>query len=65
MQQNIIIWIDSEVHTIFVLLNSRYCLVVFDLVDFEDVEELVTHFDELIFRGIIGGKLSDGGYGGE
>jgi hypothetical protein len=62
MQQNIILRINSEVHTIFVLLHFQYCLVIVDLINFEDVEQLVAHFDELIFCSVIGGKLGDDGY---
>ena len=39
--------------------------IKFDFVDFEDVEELVPHFDELILGGIVGGKPGDGGHGRE
>ena len=65
MQQNVVLRIHSKIHAIFVLLDSQHCLIVIDFVDFEDVEELVPHFDELILGGIVGGKPGDGGHGRE
>lgn len=60
MQNDVALGVNSEIGAVFIFFYFEDSLIVIDLVYFEDVEELVPHFNQLFLSSVVGREASDG-----
>lgn len=60
MNQNIVFSIYAEIGAVFIFLDLENSLIVVYLVNFEQIEELLAHFYQLLLPCIVSRKGRDG-----